>query len=440
MSPQNEWGKGFVMAPGWLMKKQPSPNAVMVYIHLGLHGKFNPGEGRYDECRPSKKTLSKGDLERGYPGCGLSEQVIGRALRELETLGAIKGTDAFDAKGGQLPTVYRLIFGELHEEETAAQTRTSPVTPPSRKTKKQSTHQEETAAQTPTTPVIPPSCKTKKQSTRQEETAAQTPTSPVIPPRSEEPPGGYQPDTPRGVSDPYPGGGIRFDTQTRSLELEPKNKNPPFPPAQPIAAALPVAQPGKRGDCSTPENPSTDALTALVRSLTAASGWPADVTREVLETLRGRGIAPAEIARVMSEVAHGVHGVTASPRRMLTWWPTGQPADSGTAPPPSAVGSRKHLNPGTAMCRAHPGEPAAMCGRCRAEVIGITALAPDYVPPPDDAPPPSRSPARMRRAAEFTAGRARAKQAAAPVRQCSTGTADRNAALRGAANTETELA
>ncbi len=414
MSPQNEWGKGFVMAPGWLMKKQPSPNAVMVYIHLGLHGKFNPGEGRYEECRPSKKTLAKGDLERGYPGCGLSEQVIGRALRELETLGAIKGTDAFDAKGGQLPTVYRLIFGELHEEETAAQTRTSPVTPPSRKTK--------------------------KQATGQEETAAQTPTSPVIPPRPEEPPGGYQPGTPRGVPDPYPGGGIRFDTQTRSLELEPKNKKPPFPPAQPSAAMLPVAQPDKRGDCSTPENPSTDALTALVRSLTAASGWASDVTRDVLETLRGRGIAPAEIARVMSEVAHGVHGVTASPRRMLTWWPTAQPADSATTAPTLAVGSRKYLNPGTVMCRAHPGEPAATCGRCRAEVIGNNALAPDYAPPPDDAPPPSRSPARMRRAAEFTAGRARAKQAAAPVRQCSTGTADRNAALREPAHPETELA
>ncbi len=114
---RGKWGAGFAMVPGWLLRQKPSANAILVYVHLAMHGTFNVGEARYDSCRPSKKTLANGSPDRGYPGCGLSEQVIGRALRELEGLGAIKGEPFFHPRtGAQQPNVYRLIFGEVGEE------------------------------------------------------------------------------------------------------------------------------------------------------------------------------------------------------------------------------------------------------------------------------------------------------------------------------------
>ncbi|MCX5070843.1 helix-turn-helix domain-containing protein [Micromonospora lupini] len=127
-------GRGFAMVPAWLVWKQPTANALTVYVHLALYGTFNPGTATYEQCRPSKRTLAKGDPKKGYPGTGLSESTVGRALRELEALNAIKGEEQYDpATGAQLPTVYRLIFGQV-VEETAAQTPVSPVTPPPRVT------------------------------------------------------------------------------------------------------------------------------------------------------------------------------------------------------------------------------------------------------------------------------------------------------------------
>ncbi|XTZ13944.1 hypothetical protein ACQSSU_20820 [Micromonospora echinospora] len=123
-------GRGFAMVPAWLVWKQPTANALTVYVHLALFGTFNPGTATYEECRPSKKTLAHGDPKKGYPGTGLSESTVGRALRELEKLRAIKGEPSFDPiTGAQGPTVYRLVFGQL-VEEVAAEDPMSPVTPP----------------------------------------------------------------------------------------------------------------------------------------------------------------------------------------------------------------------------------------------------------------------------------------------------------------------
>ncbi|WP_038843390.1 hypothetical protein, partial [Salinispora arenicola] len=109
------WGAGFAMVPGWLLSKQPSANAVLVYLHLAMFGTFNPGSATYEQCRPSAPTLANGDPKRGYPGTGLSIKTVRRALTELEGLGAIVGEAAHDARGGQLPNVYRLQFGSLHQ-------------------------------------------------------------------------------------------------------------------------------------------------------------------------------------------------------------------------------------------------------------------------------------------------------------------------------------
>lgn len=185
MSRVPKWGTGFGMVPGWLMLRRPSANAVLVYVHLAMHGWFNQGTATYEECKPSKKTLANGDPKRGYPGCGLGEQTVARALRELETLGAIVGEPRWDAKGGQLPNVYRLMFGGVAEPEP-----------------------EEVRPEA----VI----------------AAQQGVSPVIPG------GAITSDTGEGGSTQYPGGGIESDmgggitsdTQSRKgFDLEPKSNN-----------------------------------------------------------------------------------------------------------------------------------------------------------------------------------------------------------------------
>jgi hypothetical protein len=102
---------GFAMVPAWLAWRRPSGNACIVYIHLALFGKWNPAESTYDECRPSKKTLALGNPRTGYPGTGLGTQSVARALRELESLGAIRGEPSYHpVTGAQGPTVYQLQF------------------------------------------------------------------------------------------------------------------------------------------------------------------------------------------------------------------------------------------------------------------------------------------------------------------------------------------
>jgi len=114
-SNTGSWGAGFGMVPGWLLVQQPSANALLVYVHLAMFGTFNPGTATYEQCRPSAKTLANGDPKRDYPGTGLSINTVRRALTELEALGAIVGEPAYDSRGGQLPNVYRLQFGTLHQ-------------------------------------------------------------------------------------------------------------------------------------------------------------------------------------------------------------------------------------------------------------------------------------------------------------------------------------
>jgi DNA-binding Lrp family transcriptional regulator len=85
---------------------KPSGNEVLAYCQLASFGTWNPGTGVYDECRPALGTLA----ERA----GMSESNLRRALRALLEKGAIvAGGARYDAKGGQLPTVYRVIFGVL---------------------------------------------------------------------------------------------------------------------------------------------------------------------------------------------------------------------------------------------------------------------------------------------------------------------------------------
>jgi hypothetical protein len=118
------WGDGYAMVPGWLLLRQPTPTALTVYLHLAMHGRFDHASATYEECRPSIARLAKGDPGAGYPGTGMSPATVTRALRELEVLGAVIGTAAYGADGGQRPTVYRVLFGRVAPPVTP----TPPVT------------------------------------------------------------------------------------------------------------------------------------------------------------------------------------------------------------------------------------------------------------------------------------------------------------------------
>lgn len=107
---------GYAMIPAWLAWKQPSGNALIVYTHLALFGKFNTGFQVYEECRPSRETLANGGHLRektGYPGTGLSVATVDRALKELRSLGAAVPHQRWDDdSGAQLPTVWTLQYNQ----------------------------------------------------------------------------------------------------------------------------------------------------------------------------------------------------------------------------------------------------------------------------------------------------------------------------------------
>jgi hypothetical protein len=86
--------------PFWLLLKVPSAsaNALMVYAHLTLRG-TPKADGTY-EYPATQETLAE--------NCRLGVQVVGRALRELEALGAIAGERSYDA-GQRRATVYRTL-------------------------------------------------------------------------------------------------------------------------------------------------------------------------------------------------------------------------------------------------------------------------------------------------------------------------------------------
>jgi hypothetical protein len=104
----------FAKVPDWLEWAGASANATKVWVHLALFGTWNEATGTYDNCRPSKPTLTDGGQLRertGYPGTGLSVSTVERALNELKKLGAAVPTIRRDPEsGGQLPTAWRLHF------------------------------------------------------------------------------------------------------------------------------------------------------------------------------------------------------------------------------------------------------------------------------------------------------------------------------------------
>lgn len=372
-----KWGRGYAMVPGWLLRKKPSPNALVVYVHLAMHGTFNTGEGTYESCKPSKKTLAAGDQKRGYPGCGLGEQVIGRALRELEALSAIKGEPEWDkVTGAQLPNVYRLIFGEIQEEDDA---------------NPNAADGDETPGQQGVSPVNPPADETS----------------------TEEPPGGItgdtpprdQSDTPRGVSPVI----HNQEPPTKNPVTQKENQTPPVSHAARTAAA-PAAETETGGESTPPaDNPEPTVLDRLVAELAAAGSWDPDVTRDVLTELARRGRDRVEITRVARAVAAGEHGPTGSPRRLLTWWPTTAPADTTAAP--AERYRHEHLPRNVPRCKVHVDQPADACrleGHPDPNVTAETAAAARaaaraILPPGKPLSPVSAAVARERARAAATA-------------------------------------
>jgi hypothetical protein len=336
-----KWGRGYAMVPGWLLLKEPSPNALVVYVHLAMHGTFNTGEARYEQCRPSKKTLAEGDPRRGYPGCGLGERTIGRALRELEDLKAIKGEPYFDPKtGAQGATVYRLIFGEIAEEPDDL-----PM--------------EETAGGHPMSPVTPPAHETSPRVTG---------------------------DTPPHVTGDTP----PMTPVTHHLEPETQNPLPREnlrPPALSASNAAREAAPNPGGIETNPEpRPDADprrtpAFVALAAELAAAGGWDPAATEETMLALLGAGRAVADITRVLREAAEGKHGHTGSPRRFLSYWPPTMQAPEPEWAKPNVA----YLDRDRERCRRHPGEPSGACGRCKADALAVDADDPGPAAHPAEA-------------------------------------------------------
>lgn len=100
------------MVPRWLADKRIegkklSGNGILAYVHLALRGTWNPGTGEYEECRPSMKTLSS-DMD-------VAVNTARNAVQELTRFGGVIGSERFDERGNQLPTVYRVIFGRVVE-------------------------------------------------------------------------------------------------------------------------------------------------------------------------------------------------------------------------------------------------------------------------------------------------------------------------------------
>jgi len=94
----------FVMVPMWLMNRRVSPSALTIYSWLASFGSFNPGTGRYVECRPALATL--------VAHSGLSESTITRCVKELLAAGALVPRKRYAPDGGSLPTCYELMFHE----------------------------------------------------------------------------------------------------------------------------------------------------------------------------------------------------------------------------------------------------------------------------------------------------------------------------------------
>lgn len=105
---------GYAMVPRWLTRKviegkKLSGNGISAYVNLAMYGTWNPGTGEYEECRPSMKSLSI-DM-------GVALNTARNAVQEVQRYGGVIGTERFDDRGNQLPTVYRVVFGRVVEPD-----------------------------------------------------------------------------------------------------------------------------------------------------------------------------------------------------------------------------------------------------------------------------------------------------------------------------------
>jgi hypothetical protein len=94
------------MVPSWFLDRHPSGTALLAYVALASFGTYNPGTGRYEECRPSIAVLAQ--------RAGVSESHLRRGLAECIELGGVQAVQKrASSKGGSLPTLYRVVFGEV---------------------------------------------------------------------------------------------------------------------------------------------------------------------------------------------------------------------------------------------------------------------------------------------------------------------------------------
>lgn len=105
MSGEDAPTGGYAMVPAWLMAQKPSRAALAVYVTLALRGTFHPGVGEYGDCHPSHSGVAR--------AIGCDRSTVKRAIRELETLGALVRAARADDRGDQTSSSYRLIFGAL---------------------------------------------------------------------------------------------------------------------------------------------------------------------------------------------------------------------------------------------------------------------------------------------------------------------------------------
>jgi hypothetical protein len=137
------------------------------------------------------------------------------------------------------------------------------------------------------------------------------------------------------------------------------------PPAQAAStpASPPPAEPRSKAGEGNPSKPKpTDLLGATIDQVaTLKAGnqrWTREKIADVVAEALSQGRTEQLIIKAIVDLAHGVHGDTDSPRRLLAggpWWDVFIPAPAVDR---------------STMCRQHRGEPATTCGRCAAERKG----------------------------------------------------------------------
>jgi hypothetical protein len=301
-------GAGFAMVPAWLVRKGVTGNELLVYVHLALYGRFNPGSAEYEECRPSRKTLAE--------STGRSISTIDRALAGLEEKGAIVGDVIFDARtGAQRPTVYRLVFGRVEQ--------THPAPPDSDST---DTSGDDCA--------------------RVEAEARDTAGD-----------GGESSPATGGDCHRRRGGIVTGDAQSITKEPEPETHTPPALDEKVTTADTTGP---KRGNGQLFSQEDRDTLNAVVADVVRQRSWPAGKVAEAIRAALVEGYDASVIATKMRELAADAE----------TRWPGRLVHSLNVAavntPPARPAPTRSDNRP---RCARHPGEAADACGGCRGELI-----------------------------------------------------------------------